>query len=224
MRRPYQDFRIGDRSYDLSFLPFRDINGPQGRNFDFVGLGSFTVETIISALLTVGSLFDKKCHSDHITHEEKKNLVRWHLALPPSERLGLLQNLRSDLHSHVASPSRLMVDRAIEAIHDDTVVPTTAFIRNALVSLIRQSEEASQHTVYQLYYELLKPKGYTSTPSIPMMVRQFMRFLAMDLATHASKLGLASDTTTANPDGSSSSSTTPSAGKEAVGSLTGAGN
>ena len=104
------------------------------------------------------------------------------------------------------------------------VVPTTLFSRAALMVLIQQSEEASKHTVYQLYHELLKPRGITSAPSIPMMVRQFMRFLAMDLATHASKLGLASDTTTANPDGSSSSSTTPSAGKEAVGSLTGAGN
>ena len=223
MRRPYKDFRIEDRAYDLSFLPFCDTNGPQGRNFDFVGLGSFSVETVISALLTVGSLYDRKCNSDHITHEEKKNLVRWHLALPPSERLGLLHELRDDLLTYVASPSSSAINRAIEAIHDDTEVPATAFIRNALVSLIRQSEEASQHTVYQLYHELLKPKGTTSAPSIPMMVRQFMRFLAMDLRHHASELGIASTTTTANPDGSSSSSTTPSAGKEAVGSLTGAG-
>ena len=90
--------------------------------------------------------------------------------------------------------------------------------------LIQQSEEASKHAVYQLYYELLKSRGTTSAPTIPTMVRQFMCFLALDITAHASKLGIASTDTTANPDGSSSSSTTPSAGKEAAGSLTGAGN
>ena len=49
-------------------------------------------------------------------------------------------------------------------------------------------------------------------------------FLAIGTKAHASKLGLTPTSSTANPDGSSSSSTTPSAGKEAVGSLTGAGN
>ena len=122
------------------------------------------------------------------------------------------------------APSEYDITEACNALQRTRKVQLTTYLRNALVALINHSEEASTHTVYQLYYELLRPKGTRATPSIPMMARQFMCFLAMDMTAHASKLGLSPASSTANPDGSSSSSTTPSAGKEAVGSLTGAGN
>ena len=220
MLSPYKEVRVGGLDYDLSLLPFDEEVTTSGRLSHLHGLGTLNSESAISAMLTIHALNDLKCSQDHVHDEEKKNLLRRHYALPPSERLGLLKNLTTDLRRPVNAPSDWQMKEVVRALPVTHEVQPTTHLRNALVSLITYSVEVAKHTVYSLYHDLLRPEGKANKPNLPAMVRYFMRFLAMDIPD---RYNLTSKPTTSNPDGSTSFSTTPSVGKEAARSLTGEG-